>query len=89
MWSGICNRSGRNSSRKIGCLIQAIQPAVDTVKSQTGDPVDNAAIEKIKRSVKKLKAAAPILSERVNAGQLQIAGAFYDLDTGEVILIKN
>ena len=74
---------------KIGCLVQAIQPAVDAVKGQTGDPVDSAAIENIKRGVEKLKAAAPILSEKVNAGQLQIAGAFYDLDTGEVILIKN
>ncbi len=89
MRSGVCNRSGRNSSRKDRSLIQAIQPAVDTVKGQTGDPVDNAAIENIKRGVEQLKAATPILSEKVNAGQLQIAGAFYDLDTGEVILIKN
>ena len=80
---------GGKAPGKIGCLIQAIQPAVDTVKSQTGNPVDNAAIENIKRGVDQLKAAAPILSEKVNAGQLQISGAFYDLDTGEVILIKN
>jgi len=35
---------------------------VDTVKGQTGDPVDNAAIENIKRGVEQLKAATPILS---------------------------
>jgi len=61
---------------------------VDTVKGQSGDLVNNAAKENIKRAVEQLKAATPILSEKVNAGQLQIAGAFYDLDTGEVILLN-
>ena len=79
---------GGTAPGKIGSLVQAIQPAVDTVKGQSGDPVDNAAKENIKRGVEQLKAAAPILSEKVNAGQLQIAGAFYDLDTGEVILLN-
>ena len=79
---------GGKAPGKIGSLVQAIQPAVEAVKGQTGDPVDNAARENIKRSVEQLKAAAPILSEKVNADELQIAGAFYDLDTGEVILLN-
>lgn len=72
---------------KISSLVNAIKPAVDTAKAQSGDLVNNAAIENIKRGVKQLKAAAPILSEKANAGELLIAGAFYDLDTGEVISI--
>jgi len=37
--------------------------------------------------VKQLKAADPIILQKGNAGRLLIAGAFYDLDTGEVILL--
>jgi carbonic anhydrase len=49
--------------------------------------VNNAVKENILRGVDQLKAAAPILSEKVTSGELLIAGAFYDLDTGEVKLI--
>lgn len=35
---------------KIGNLVQAIQPAVEAVKDLTGDTVDNAARENIRRS---------------------------------------
>jgi len=78
---------GGEAPGKIGSLIQAIQPAVDAVKDQTGDIVDNAVRENIKRGVQQLKSAAPVLLEKANAGQLQIVGAFYSLDTGEVVLL--
>lgn len=79
---------GEEAPGKIGGLILAIQPAVEAVKGRTGDVADAAGRENVRRGVNQLKAAAPVLSEKVNSGQLQIAGAFYDLDTGEVVPVK-
>jgi len=79
---------GGTAPGKIGSLVTAIQPAVEAVKDHTGDLVDNAVRENIKRCVEQLKATAPILSEKINAGELQIAGAYYDLDTGGVVLLN-
>jgi len=79
---------GGTAPGKIGCLVQAIQPAVETAKGQTGDLVDNAVKENINCGVKQLKAAGPILSTKANSGELLIAGLYYDLDTGEVVLLK-
>ena len=39
---------------------EPIFPAVETVKGQTGDLVDNAVRENIKRAVEQLKTADPI-----------------------------
>lgn len=79
---------GGDAPGKIGSLVQAIQPAVEKVKGQTGDLLDNAVKENIRRGVEQLKAAAPIISKKVDAGELSIAGGYYDLDTGEVIFLK-
>ncbi len=81
MRRGGAKRSRGATPVKIGCLVEAIQPAVEKVKNQTGDLVDNAVRENINRGVEQLKATAPSLS-----GKLLIAGMLYDLDTGEVTL---
>jgi carbonic anhydrase len=78
---------GGEAPGKIGSLVQAIKPAVDAVKDQTGDIVYNAVCENVKRGVDQIQAAAPILSEKIKADQLKIAGAYYDLDTGKVVLL--
>ncbi|MBZ0200888.1 MAG: carbonic anhydrase, partial [Ignavibacteriaceae bacterium] len=68
----------------IGSLVKAIQPAIDMVKDEPGDPVDNAVIANINLVVNYLKASAPILSELAGKGELTITGARYDLDDGLV-----
>jgi len=51
----IATIQGGETPGKIKTLVQAIQPAVDGTKDQTGDKVDNAVRENIKLGVEKLK----------------------------------
>ncbi|OCR02702.1 carbonic anhydrase [Oscillatoriales cyanobacterium USR001] len=79
--------NGKSLPGKIGTLVAAIKPAVDQVKNQPGDKVDNAVRANIKMSVNKLKSTSSILSEAMKSGKLKIVGGRYDLDTGKVDMI--
>ncbi len=65
-------------------LVETIEPAVKAVEDQDGDLLTNAISENVKMNVKALAESTPILAEAVEAGKLQVVGAVYDLDTGEV-----
>jgi len=39
-------------------------------------------------TVKSLHSCGPILAELVRQGKLEVAGAFYDLDTGAVEIVE-
>ncbi len=70
-----------------GCqskLLWEAQNAVDQVRNDPGDLVDNAARANAKRIVAKLTGCGPVLAERVERGSLMIVQAFYDLETGRV-----
>lgn len=71
----------------IGSLVAAIKPALDSIKGQKGDPLDNAVRANVKMNVKKLKSSSPILAEAVKAGKLKVVGGRYDLDSGKVDII--
>ncbi len=68
----------------IGPMIEPIVPAAITARGTDGDFIDNAVRENVRRTVAKLKAAGPIISEAVKAGTVKIVGARYDLATGAV-----
>ena len=68
----------------IAALTGAIRPAVKQARGRPGDLVDNALRAHIAGLVERLRAARPILGERVRQGQLKIAGARYSLETGQV-----
>jgi carbonic anhydrase len=72
---------------QIGALVDGIRPAVEKVKDQSGDLLDNAVRENIVLTVARLK-SSPILAEAVEKGQLSIVGGRYDLDTGVVEMLK-
>jgi carbonic anhydrase len=63
-----------------------IEPAVAKSKSMSGDALDNAISENVRLTVQKLSTEAP-LTEMVKAGDLQIVGAVYHLDSGRVIVL--
>ncbi len=69
----------------IGQMIEPIVPAVLRAQSQSGDLLDNAVRENVRRVVARLRTAAePLLLEPQRTGKLRIVGARYDLDDGDV-----
>jgi carbonic anhydrase len=80
--------SGGELHGHVRAVVEAIRPAVEAVKGQPGDPVENAVRANVRATVKRLESAAPILPGRIKAGKLKIIGACYDLDTGRVEVVK-
>ena len=68
-------------------LAAAIQPAVDQVKDQPGDLTDNAVRANARMVAEQVRSSEPVLSELVNAGELKVVAARYDLGTGVVELL--
>lgn len=79
---------GGEAPGHIKSLVEAIRPAVEKAKSESGDLVDNAVKDNIAMTVEKLKSSEPILEHLVQRGSLNITGAYYDLDDGSVVFSK-
>ena len=71
---------------EISSFVKAILPAVDRVKNQPGDAVDNAVVANVHYQIEQLK-RSPLLTEQLESGKLKIVGARYDLDTGSVTIV--
>ena len=71
---------------EIGSFVKAIMPAVDQVKGQAGDPVENAVVANVLYQMNQLQ-RSKLLSEALQSGQLRLVGGRYDLDTGRVTLV--
>jgi carbonic anhydrase len=67
-------------------LINAIQPAVELVKNEPGDLLDNAVRANIKMVVEQLKTSMPV-AELVCQERLTVVGGQYNLDCGTVEII--
>ncbi|MGA2065415.1 MAG: carbonic anhydrase [Thermoguttaceae bacterium] len=80
--------SGGEVHGHVRAVVEAIRPAVQKVKDQPGDPVENAVRANVREVVKRLQHAAPILPDRIKTGKLKIVGAYYDLDDGRVELMR-
>ncbi|MDZ8070269.1 MAG: carbonic anhydrase [Nostoc sp. DedQUE08] len=70
----------------ISTFVKAIKPAVEKVKSQSGDAVENAVVANVQYQIERLK-RSKLLTEQVESGKLKIVGGRYDLDTGRVSII--
>lgn len=68
----------------IGSVVDAIRPAVEQVRGEGGDIVENAVRANVARVVEQLRTSGPILSARVDAGKTTIMGAYYSLESGIV-----
>ena len=67
---------------------EAIGPAIQSVRNQPGDLLDNAVRANVAMGVDQLKSAQPLLAEAVASGRLTVAGAYYDLATGAVSVLS-
>jgi carbonic anhydrase len=69
-------------------LINAIKPAVVAAeKTKTGNLLDNAAAENVRRQVAQLKRSPPIVQKLYAGKKIDIVGGVYDLATGKVALV--
>jgi len=69
-------------------LAEAIRPAVEAAKAEKAEDMMAAAtIENVRLNVAYLKTAAPILSDLVSQGKLDVVGGVYDLATGKVGMV--
>lgn len=70
----------------IAALVQSVRPSIERVRMLPGDIVDHAVTANIEDAVGALR-CAELLEPLIKAGTLRIAGARYDLDSGEVRVV--
>jgi carbonic anhydrase len=68
----------------IGQMVEPIVPAVLKAQSQSGDLLENALRENVRRTVNRLRTSETLFQELLRVGKLKIVGARYDLDNGDV-----
>ena len=80
--------AGGEAPGHLQSVVDALEPAVEQTKGQAGDPVDNAVRANAQRMAGILTHVEPILSEAIKAGKLKVVAARYDLDSGQVEILK-
>ena len=80
--------SGASDTGDIPDLLKAILPAVEETKGQSGDRIDNAVRANARDIAKRLQTTGPIITPRVQSGEVKIVSAYYSLDTGQIELLK-
>jgi carbonic anhydrase len=69
-------------------LTDAITPAVERVQKASGDLLDNAIASNVRLNVEALSTSDPILAPAVQNGKLAVIGGVYQIDSGEVVLLR-
>lgn len=64
-----------------------IEPAIQSVKGESGDPLTNAIKANVRAIVAQLK-RSPVLAKPLADGKLKIVGGYYNLESGKVDLLK-
>ncbi len=70
----------------IDSLVQAIKPAVDATAGQDADATCKANVHNV---VEALRKSEPILRHAAEEGHVVIVGAYFDLDTGQVVFLPD
>ena len=73
--------AGGHAPRHVGAIVRDIRPAVESVRSQSGDLLVNAIKSNIARIATQIREKAELGSL---ASAVQVTGAYYDLDSGKV-----
>jgi len=75
-------------------LLSKLKPAVDAIKEPTenrnsgnSEFVDNVAHKNVDLTIANIKEQSPVLNEMFLNGEINIVGAFYSVDTGEVTFL--
>lgn len=71
-------------------LIDALEPSVLHAQLSGADDLLNAAIEEnVHRQVRRLRTISPVINAAQEEGRVQVVGAIYDIESGNVRLIDN
>jgi len=68
----------------IQSIFNAIKPAVEEAKNQSGDLIYNSVRNNIQITVNKLRLSDPVITKYLQNESLKIVGAYYCLDSGKV-----
>ena len=80
--------AGGEAPGHIGSLVESIKPAIAEAKKQEGDAVENTVRANVHAVIATIRRESHLVAELEKEGKLRIAGARYDLDTGEVTWIE-
>ncbi|XVV08795.1 carbonic anhydrase [Actinoplanes sp. CA-131856] len=80
--------SGGTAPGHIGAIVEALRPIVEPLIGGPGDVVERGVRANVAAQVAALTARSELIAEHVAAGELRVAGARYDLDTGRVTLLR-
>jgi carbonic anhydrase len=75
---------GREAPGHVQAIVETIAPVVESVRQHTGDLLANAIDANVLAGVEKLKGTGPVLAEFAGQGKIEVVGARYNLDTGQV-----
>lgn len=78
---------GKKLPGQIGSLVEAILPALKKSETTAGDRLENAVKANVLMQVDKLK-ASPVIADLIKEKKLMVVGAYYDLDTATVSLVR-
>lgn len=77
-------------------MLSHIKPAIKMSQDYHGDKtskdhgfVHEVAMNNVKYNIEAIRKGSPILKEMEEKGEIEIAGAFYDLETGKVEIMEN
>jgi carbonic anhydrase len=77
-------KSGTTLPGNLPALVDLIKPAVQRVLGEPGDQLTAAVEANVADVISKHRGCSPVLSDRLSAGTLRIAGGVYELASGLV-----
>ncbi len=79
--------SGMKFDNHIQDVLNAIQPAVNITKGDTGDLLEKTTKANVKLVTEKLKNSKAMLANLIDKGSLRVLGGYYNLTTGKVEIL--
>lgn len=70
---------------EIDYVVDALAPAVRQATGKPGDPLTNAIRTNVTLALTKLR-QSPVIAPLEQSGKLKVVGAYYELDTGKVVV---
>ena len=76
-------------------MLEKIKPALAKVETEEGEArnsgnisfVNKVAVQNVHLTIAKLKADSPVLNEMIEAGEINVVGAMYDVASGSVTFL--